>query len=284
MSVHIGPPLNSNTLLDRTALLRGQSIIGINGHLTEEWRLIKYPNFTISSYESNVTFASSLGRLMRFGGDIIEPDDMYKDKDGYLLISLCGRHEKVHRIICWTFHGEPPKVCADKEYYSVDHINRVRSDNRANNLQWATPEVQYNNRFKNGKLVTPCLLHKGYRNKVKYDTPKYIRVYQAYMDSGKTLNETAENFQISTATTRKYIIQGFKESPDVKRMMTKLNISTNTVQNAYTTMRALQINRYTEKLESKQQTPTIYETLGSRCTDCELATQCLTTMYISLFT
>jgi len=51
------------------------------------------------------------------------------EKTGYMEIST----ERVHRIVAFAFHGEPP----NKEYV-VDHIDTNRCNNRPENLQWLT--------------------------------------------------------------------------------------------------------------------------------------------------
>lgn len=65
-------------------------------------------------------------------------------RDGYRDINLCAKGSKrtvsVHRLVCEAFHGAPP------EGAQVDHINGIRSDNRAENLEWVTGEE--NNRRK----------------------------------------------------------------------------------------------------------------------------------------
>lgn len=48
---------------------------------------------------------------------------------------------KLHRIVCWTFHGGPRDASQ-----TVDHVNRRCWDNRASNLRWATLEEQLSNR------------------------------------------------------------------------------------------------------------------------------------------
>lgn|SRR5699024_8650750 len=50
------------------------------------------------------------------------------DKDGYLILKIKGKQYKAHRIIYAMHHGVMP----NKE---IDHINRIRDDNRIENLR-----------------------------------------------------------------------------------------------------------------------------------------------------
>lgn len=52
------------------------------------------------------------------------------DKDGYLIIKIKTKQFKAHRIAWFLYYGEMP----DKE---IDHINRIRTDNRIENLRLA---------------------------------------------------------------------------------------------------------------------------------------------------
>lgn len=62
------------------------------------------------------------------------------DKDGYLIIKVKGKQFKAHRIVWLLHNGSFPKD-------EIDHINRVRNDNRIENLR----EV---NRIENIKNTT----------------------------------------------------------------------------------------------------------------------------------
>ena len=64
------------------------------------------------------------------------------DANGYMHTSKWS----VHYLVCYAFHGPPPSPA----HGSVDHINRVRSCNRADNLRWATKQMQADNGLSKG--------------------------------------------------------------------------------------------------------------------------------------
>lgn len=68
--------------------------------------------------------------------------------DGYRIVRYNGEFHRVHRLICETFCGKAP---ANKPF--VDHINRIKSDNRASNLRWVSPKENSCNRFITGELI-----------------------------------------------------------------------------------------------------------------------------------
>lgn len=53
-------------------------------------------------------------------------------KDGYKRVTINKKEYSVHRLVAETFLERIP----GKDY--VDHINRLRDDNRAENLRWVT--------------------------------------------------------------------------------------------------------------------------------------------------
>jgi hypothetical protein len=60
------------------------------------------------------------------------------DKDGYLILKIKGKQFKAHRIVWLLNNGEFPEM-------EIDHINRVRTDNRIENLRLATRQIQIEN-------------------------------------------------------------------------------------------------------------------------------------------
>jgi hypothetical protein len=55
--------------------------------------------------------------------------------DGYRVVSLEGRLHYFARVVCATWHGQPPTP----EHTHVMRIDGDRSNNRPENLKWATP-------------------------------------------------------------------------------------------------------------------------------------------------
>lgn len=85
-------------------------------------------------------WVSSVGRV-RNGSN--PADYGSKSKVGYMTktVPQLGINFTVHRLVCEAFHGSRPSPT-----HSVDHINGIRDDNRADNLRWATKKEQIENR------------------------------------------------------------------------------------------------------------------------------------------
>ena len=54
------------------------------------------------------------------------------DKEGYYVCTLNNKQYKHHRVVALQFIPNP------ENKQEVDHINRIRNDNRISNLRWAT--------------------------------------------------------------------------------------------------------------------------------------------------
>ena len=63
----------------------------------------------------------------------------YLHKDGYRTVRIQGKDYKVHRLVAEAF------IQNSEQKPTVDHINRLRDDNRVTNLRWATHKEQIEN-------------------------------------------------------------------------------------------------------------------------------------------
>ena len=95
------------------------------------------------------------------------------DSIGYRIVSIFSKPYKEHRLV-WIYHnGDIP------EKMQIDHINRIRDDNRISNLRLATPSI-------NG-LNTDC-------KNITHRKSNPNRPYEAnYMLNGKTYSKSFKN-------------------------------------------------------------------------------------------
>lgn len=111
--------------------------------MTEEWREASvFPGRFLVSNQGRIKQAvryDSRGR--RAGGKILTTNK--RDKDGYVIVQLRFGNQKkwpkVHRLVAEAFIPNPGNKPV------VDHINTVRTDNRVENLRWATTRENANN-------------------------------------------------------------------------------------------------------------------------------------------
>ena len=114
-----------------------------------------------------------------------------KEKNGYMRVGLSKdgkeKHFLVHRLIALSFIPNPDnKKC-------IDHINRIRDDNRIENLRWVTHSENSQNRCDNNDEL--------YISKKNDKTCKegYIWVFQLNIN-GKTKN-------IKTSVDKEFLIK-----------------------------------------------------------------------------
>ena len=115
---------------------RGASIEELEG---EEWKTL----FLNNNYE-----VSNLGRLRNKRTKVIAKGTI--TKNGYVNVSVDNQNYRLHRLVLQTW-------CPNEDYeeLTVDHINGNRSDNRLENLRWATQEEN----------TVYMMMHRGELNK-----------------------------------------------------------------------------------------------------------------------
>ena len=93
------------------------------------------------------TFIDKIGRERYVKECILNP---VIDRYGYLLVSLYAggkqKNHTVHRLVCQAFHENPDNKP------QVNHINEIKTDNRASNLEWATARENSNFGTRNERL------------------------------------------------------------------------------------------------------------------------------------
>ena len=77
---------------------------------------------------------SNMGRWKASNGFISVPKP---STDGYVNVTLNYVNHKLHDLVCSAFHGKKPS-----DAHTANHIDKDRSNNRADNLEWSTPKGQ----------------------------------------------------------------------------------------------------------------------------------------------
>lgn len=75
---------------------------------------------------------SNFGRIKNPQGSL---NTGYISAQGYVLVSIKDKTYRVHRLVLQAFDPQP-----NYDELTVDHLNGIRSDNRLENLRWATGE------------------------------------------------------------------------------------------------------------------------------------------------
>lgn len=90
---------------------------------------------------------SNLGRCRNVHGTITYGS---RSSHGYHLVYIDGWKCCVHRLVKFAFHGPPENSFA----WQVNHLDRNKSNNRLDNLQYATPRQNTLHSFENGTPAT----------------------------------------------------------------------------------------------------------------------------------
>lgn len=68
----------------------------------------------------------------------------YKNRDGYLSVML-SKHNKANRFLVHRLVAQEFIENSDKSKNEINHINEIKTDNRATNLEWC--DRRYNNTY-----------------------------------------------------------------------------------------------------------------------------------------
>jgi hypothetical protein len=103
---------------------------------------------------------------------------------GYRKVTINGSPYFVHRVIWFLVHGEDPGQM------QVDHINRVRDDNRIENLRLVTGQQ---NKWNRDCFSGSQSGHRGIRRRFWGKSYKWEATFQGrYIGSYQTLDEAIE--------------------------------------------------------------------------------------------
>ena len=111
------------------------------------------------------------------------------DRSGYLHGLINGRSQSYHRIIAECFIPNPYNK------HDVNHINGIKTDNRAENLEWSTRSENVIHAYKTGleRLVIGVNHHSS---KLDYESVRYIR------QSNKSNYRLAKELGVDPSTIR----------------------------------------------------------------------------------
>lgn len=114
----------------------------------EEWRVIaRNPNYEVSNF-GQVRRATP----NRYGRDLGRIVKAAVNTHGYLFVGLTADRKNtstnVHSLVCEAFHGPKPTP-----KHEVAHGDGDQTNNRANNLRWATRKENFADRDAHGRTA-----------------------------------------------------------------------------------------------------------------------------------
>lgn len=131
--------------------------------------------------------------LVFSNGDIFNLDGVKMtpsiDRSGYLHGLINGRNQSYHRIIAECFVPNPYNK------HDVNHINGIKTDNRAENLEWSTRSENIAHAYRIG-LEKPVIGINNHNSKLDDDLVRYIR------KSNKTNYRLAKELGVDPSTIR----------------------------------------------------------------------------------
>jgi hypothetical protein len=152
---------------------------------TEFVELNDFPDYEISTTEPYVIRRSADELLMK---------QTLNKKSGYYQITLNGLTSRMHRLIAKQFLLNPNNLRC------LDHINRIKTDNRLDNLCWCTNKQNSNNLLKHE--IIPILPKDSVAVK-KYLENEFNDLYYSKSEN-KFFVSNAHGFRVVKSTTHHY--------------------------------------------------------------------------------
>jgi len=116
------------------------------------------------------------------------------DGRGYKFAGLCSGskriYKKVHRLVAKAFISNP------ENKPQINHINGIKSDNRAENLEWVTCKENHSHAIKIGLAKNPVYDNRGEKNHTAKLNEMQVRIIRRLGEYNLTQEEIASYFPI----------------------------------------------------------------------------------------
>jgi len=136
----------------------------------------------------------SLSRTKLCGGRVLKVQEkllsLHRTTSGYVMVHLCRENKRrmieVHRLVAMAWLGLPDGVRT-----TVNHINGVKTDNRADNLEWVTTAENISH-----AVATGLRNSSGEANPKAKLTAESVRLMRDLADAGVSTSDLQKLFSV----------------------------------------------------------------------------------------